>query len=160
MLEFKVNDYIELRLEYDNVARNDETMIYVAGERFRTCFSLLINIFGKDVSRFDTIESIDEAEEMSSKYSRRYSLKKLGIPPETEFWAHCSNLQAWAENNYDTRIIHRNLAFPLLKKLTEAGDLKARKAFRKEIASRLRSGNETVIEYLITGKYGDLTVRS
>jgi hypothetical protein len=44
------------------------------------------------------------------------------IPPEIRFWAHCSNLETWGENNYDTRLIHSNLAFPLLKKLTEAGD--------------------------------------
>ena len=41
------------------------------------------------------------------------------INSEMEFWAHCSNIQAWAENNYDTQMLHSNLSFPLLKKLNQ-----------------------------------------
>ena len=55
---------------------------------------------------------------------------------KTEFRANCSNLQAWVENGYDTRLLHRNLAFPLLKKLTNVGDLHAKKVFKDEIANK------------------------
>ena len=51
------------------------------------------------------------------------------------------NLQVWAEMNYDTRILHRNLAFPLLKKLAQVGDPIAKKALKDEIAKRFLSGN-------------------
>ena len=75
------------------------------------------------------------------------------ISPETEFWGHCSNLQAWYESNYDTRILHRNLAFPLLKRLTEEGDTVAKKVFKEEIAKRLETGHPNVVLYLIEEEY-------
>lgn len=70
----------------------------------------------------------------------------MDITPEEEFWGHCSNLQAWVENNYDTRLLHSNIAFPLLKKLTEAGDPNTNKVFKEEIARRFESGFMPVIE--------------
>ena len=75
------------------------------------------------------------------------------ISPEAEFWGHCSNLQAWYENDYDTRLLHRNLAFPLLKALTDAGDPLAKKVFKEEIAMRLESGYPTVVRYLVDQGY-------
>ncbi len=83
----------------------------------------------------------------------------MKIDPETEFWAHCSNLQAWHENEYDTRLLHSNLAFPLLKKLTEVGDPLARKMFKEEIALRLESGHPSVVIFLIAEKYIDFLDR-
>ena len=38
------------------------------------------------------------------------------ITPEQEFWEHYSNLQVWYKNDYNTRLLHRNLSFDLLKK--------------------------------------------
>jgi len=63
------------------------------------------------------------------------------------------NLQAWVENNYDTTLLHRNFAFPLLKKLSEEGDSLTKVIFREEIARRTESGNLTVINFLLLGKY-------
>lgn len=59
-----------------------------------------------------------------------------------------SNLQVWVECEYDTRLLHRNIAFPLLEKLTEAGDPLAKKRFKEEIAKRYSSKNPTVIKFL------------
>ncbi|MBY8982979.1 MAG: hypothetical protein KGD57_08525, partial [Candidatus Lokiarchaeota archaeon] len=80
---------------------------------------------------------------------------KIDIPPETEFWAHSSNLQAWYENNYNTKVLHSNLAFPLLRKLTKAGDKKAKEAFKGEIVNRFRNGNLNVMAFLIKEGYLD-----
>jgi len=86
MLEFKVNDFITLRLE------GSDTIIYVAGERFRQCKYLLLNTPVEKVSTFNDIDSIDEAAEKLGK-----SLENIRTPPdisiEVQFWAHCSNLQ-------------------------------------------------------------------
>jgi tetratricopeptide (TPR) repeat protein len=79
--------------------------------------------------------------------------RTVDIPHEVEFWGHCSNLQAWAENHYDTRLLHRNLAFPLLKALAKGGDRKAKIRFKEEIAKRLSSGIKSVILYLFEGGY-------
>ena len=60
-----------------------------------------------------------------------------------------SNLQAWYEHSYNTQLLHSNLAFPLLRKLTQAGDKIAEQVFRKEIIKRFREGNLNVMVFLI-----------
>ena len=77
------------------------------------------------------------------------------ISIETEFWAHSSNLQAWVENFYDTRLLHSNLAFPLLRELYKLGDTRAKKVFKEEIAKRLTCGYEPIITYLLEEGYLD-----
>lgn len=143
--EFKVNEHITLKLE------EDETNIYVNGERFRQCKYLAFNIPVDRVHEYDTVQSIDDMEQKDR--SKEYIT--LGISPEEEFWGHCSNLQAWVENEYDTRVLHRNLAFPLLKRLTEAEDPIAKKVFKDEIAKRIESGYSPVVKYLLKESYLD-----
>jgi len=70
------------------------------------------------------------------------------ITPETEFMVHCSNLQVWAEHEYDTRLIHSDLAFPLLKKLADVGEPTALKKFKEEIGVRFFSGVNSVRDFL------------
>jgi hypothetical protein len=111
---------------------------------------LLLNISVDRIEDYDEIESIDEA---AVKLDRSMERNHNTVPPETEFWGHCSNLQAWAENGYDTRILHRNLAFPLLKRLSEVGDPLARKVFSEEIAIRLASKHPNVTQYLTQNGY-------
>ncbi len=149
--EFKVNKYITLKLNY-----NDKTVIYVNDVKFRQCRYLMIEISLDDFKSkpFNNINSIDDLEE-DPDYSLEFSEDESPIPPEAEFWGHSSNLQAWCELDYDTRILHRNLAFPLLKKLTEAGDKKAQKVFKEEIARRYTSGNKSVKEFLRVEGYLD-----
>ncbi len=145
-VEFKINEYITLKLE------NRETVIYVNGERFIQCKYLLLNIPIGETEGAEKVEDIKSIDEAAETLDGREEQVKV-IPSETEFWGHCSNLQAWAENNYDTRLLHRNLAFPLLKKLTKAKDPQAKKVFKEEIAIRLGEGNRNVMLFLINGGY-------
>lgn len=138
--EFKVNEYITLKLE------RGKTNIYVKDQLFNQCKFLMLNIPVSKISSFDEIESIDEAAE---KLDASLEATSQNIDPETEFWGHCSNLQAWEENNYNTRLLHRNLAFPLLKRLFEVGDPNAIRVFKEEICKRLESGNPVVLQYLL-----------
>ncbi len=152
---FTVNKYISLKLE------GEDTNVYTGGKFFSQCKYLLINIPITQLSSFDEITSIDEAAEKLDHAlnplidEEGTILRNDRIPPETEFWGHCSNLQVWFENDYDTRLLHRNLAFPLLKRLTEEGDPLAEKVFKREIAKRIDSGTESVIKYLILERYID-----
>ena len=139
--EFKVNDYITLKLE------DRKTNIYIKGILFRTCKFLLLNIPIEEITSFDEIESIDEAAEKLNNILDDNEGSEL-INPEVEFWGHCSNLQVWAEQNYNTQLLHSNLAFPLLKKLTEAGDPKALNIFKFEILRRFIEGSENTREFL------------
>jgi len=145
MQEYKINDLITLKL----IGR--ETVIFINGERVNQCKFLLFNIPVKEIEKYEDIQSIDELE---SRYGRQSEGKHI-IDPETEFWGHCSNIEAWAENDYDTRILHRTIAFPLLRKLADAGDPVAKKVFKDEIAMRLESGAENVFWFLIEQNYLD-----
>jgi tetratricopeptide (TPR) repeat protein len=146
---FQVNPLLELRLE------GGHTNIYVDGIFFSHCKFLLLNIPTRDIEAYDAIESIDEAAEFldNSLEPVQGEIKGPKIPSHVEFWGHCSNLQVWYENSYNTCLIHRNLGFPLLKELTDAGDMQAAKIFKEEIATRLESKYLPVVIYLIRGGY-------
>ena len=144
--EFKINDYITLKLE------SDKTIIYVNNKKFLQCKYLLIDIPIEEFKDFDKVRSIDDVSEKLDHSLEKNADFEL-LDPEIEFWGHCSNLQAWAENLYDTRLLHSNLAFPLLKKLTDIGDPNAKLVFKDEIVERLMSGSRSVSQYLIQKNY-------
>ena len=149
MLEFKINKYITLRLEQDH------TTIYVNNERFDQCKRILFTNPQNNVKQKE-IDSIDEAiEVLRPDLPIEHRSNDIFITPEMEFWAHCSNLQAWIENDYDTRLLHSNLAFPLLKRLVKVGDMKAFSVFKEEIARRFLSGFPPVVQFLLNQGYLD-----
>jgi len=157
MLEYKVNRFIKLRLE------NGKTSIYINSELFKQCKYVLMSKRVNNLKDLLEIESVDDLAQKSIDdlaEDLEHSLERteediIDIPIEDRFWVHCSNLQVWAENNYDTRLIHSNLAFPLLKKLTEVGDFKAANVFKFEILKRFINGSDTTREFLKEDKYLD-----
>jgi tetratricopeptide (TPR) repeat protein len=99
-------------------------------------------------------ESIDQmSESLNSQLERVLTPGDVGLSPKEEFRGHCSNLQVWVEHDYDTCLLHRNLAFPLLKQLASIGDDKARELFCAEVEKRFKSGHPTVQMYLILEEY-------
>ena len=155
MQEFIINEFITLKLE------DGKTNIYVLGKKFIQCKYLLLNIPAQDLNLYDEINSIDEAAEKLDKSLERSNPKsfEIEVPREVEFWGHSSNLQVWAEHGYDTRFIHSNLAFPLLKKLTEVGDIKAKRIFKDEIGKRFEMGSDSVRQFLALEGYLDYLSR-
>jgi hypothetical protein len=142
---FKINEYLTLKLE------GGTTQIYINGQYFSQCKYLLLNIRRDKVREYDDIDSIDE---IKNKYDHYLEMEKIPeIDSKTEFIGHCSNLQVWYEHDYDTRLLDSRLAFPLLRKLTTAGDPLAKRVFKDEIAKRVSSGYEPVIEYLYNEGY-------
>ncbi|MFW9872627.1 MAG: hypothetical protein ACFFG0_05950 [Candidatus Thorarchaeota archaeon] len=155
MKEYKINEYLALRLNYPI------TEIYVNGEYFAQCKRLMLIIPDEKSERYNNIESIDDATEVYN-YSIQDSQiindkldtkKRIYIDPEEEFWGHCSNLQAWVEHDYNTRLLKADLAFPLLEKLVKEGDKKALIKLKEEILRRVIDGNKQVIEYLFVENY-------
>ncbi len=136
---FTIDENITVQL-VDNL-----TEIFVNDIRFISCKKLLFNPYKYS---FKHVESIDEI-----IFSKDSELKLYELDPVEEFWGHVSNLQAWVENDYDTRILGSNLSFPLLKKLTEVGNKKAKVVFKNEIIKRLKSGYRPTITYLINENY-------
>ncbi|MFW9970696.1 MAG: leucine-rich repeat domain-containing protein [Candidatus Odinarchaeota archaeon] len=145
-LEYKINKFITLKHE------KNKTVIYVKNEKFLQCKYLLIEIPKNKIKEFDNLLSIDEVSEKLD-HSLEYDLESSKIEPKVEFWGHCSNLQAWAENLYDTSLLHSNIAFPLLKKLTDVGDPIAQRVFKEEIADRLANLYTNAAQYLIQENY-------
>lgn len=144
---FRINKYLSIKLE------ENKTNIYVNNKLFSQCKFLLLEIPIAEMKTFDMIASIDEVAEKLNRSLEPESGTNLEIPPEVEFWGHCSNLQVWYENNYDTRLLHSNLAFPLLERLTEVGDSQAKKVFKHEIIKRFESGILSVIYFLLEQDY-------
>ncbi|MBD3337775.1 MAG: hypothetical protein GF353_01615 [Candidatus Lokiarchaeota archaeon] len=148
-----INELLEMRLYAPK-----RVEIFVDGKQFAQCKFLLLNL---DLENVDTaigaqqVQSIDEAEHF---FARHHSDKRefenhsrriaAALSPEETFRAHSSNLQVWAENKYDSRLLHRSLAFPLLKRLTEVGDPVALLVFKEEIARCYASGHPTVQKFL------------
>jgi len=142
MKVFKVNKYITVKLEHY------DTVIYIGGEIFRQCKRLLLNLEKSNFQKYDYVTSIDDIAEQFEN-EKNINDVIIEISPEIEFTSHCSNLQAWAEYDYDTRLLHRNLAFPLLKELTKMGDPLAQRVFKEEIAKRLDECVPSVTNFLI-----------
>jgi len=145
--EFKLNPFITLKLEEGN------TFIYINGEKFIICKHILIDIPVEKVESIDNLKSIDEYIDNHNGYSIHLQNDSTYIPLDLEFWVHCSNMQVWVENNYNSRLLHSNLSFPLLKKLTEVGDPVAKKVFKEEIAKRFESGYIPVMQFLLSERY-------
>ncbi len=147
---FIINKFLTLKLE------GKETHIYISGKSFRQCKFLLIEISKDDIGNFDEIKSIDAAaEKLDHSFEPRNGGRLISseVPPEEAFWGHCSNLQVWAENNYNSKFLHANLAFPLLRELTKMGDSQASRVFKEEIVKRYNSGIETVRQFLRMNGY-------
>ena len=147
MQKYRVNNYLELKLE------DGYTSIYVNNVLFTHCKYLLLDIPMDEFQLIDKIDSIDQAAEILNNSMELEPLIRKKLSPEEEFMGHCSNLQAWVENKYNTRILHNKLAFPLLKKLANAGDLLALRVFKEEIVKRFENGHINTIQFLLYNGY-------
>ncbi|KKK41075.1 hypothetical protein LCGC14_0632400 [marine sediment metagenome] len=150
MREFIINDLLKLRLE------DNKTIIYINEVKIIQCKYLMLNepsFIGETKKENPKDLSVDSQSEHLNHSLEL--IEKNGIPPEVEFWAHSSNLQAWYEHSYNTHLLHSNLSFPLLKRLSQAGDKVAKQIFKKEIIKRFRDGNLNVMVFLIIEGYLD-----
>ena len=139
---FRINEYISLEL------RSGKTVVLLDNSEFLLCTGVFINVNIKSGRlEYDSVDEIIDDENMRTTVS---------VSPEEEFWVHCSNLQAWSENDYDTRLLHSNIAFPLLKKLARLGDPSAKRAFKDELVKRFLSDYAPTIIFLLKAGYLDV----
>jgi len=143
---FKLNKYLSVRFE------NQKTLIYVKEKPFVVCKYLFMN--APSIASTMFYDSIDDMSKgLNDQLEMEITREEVGLSPEDEFWGHCSNLQAWVENDYDTRLLHRNLAFQLLEKLISVGDAKARKNYSLELITRFKSKSPTVQKFLVLKRH-------
>ncbi|MFW9872944.1 MAG: hypothetical protein ACFFG0_07570 [Candidatus Thorarchaeota archaeon] len=149
--EQKLNDLITVKLVGNHKFK--DIIIYVKEKYFSQCKKTLLNIPLKSVKDFKYIDDIDQIIDL---YDKKYELINeydIEICPEEEFFAHCSNIQTWIENDYNTKILHSNLSFPLLRKLVKYNDNKAKKVFKDEIINRIESEYIPTFKYLVNEGY-------
>ena len=149
MLKFTINTFLDLRLE------DGRTNIYINNKLFMHCKYILLDIPIDKFEDFKWFDSIDEFVEKIDGHFESSGDNMVKISPKTIFWAHCSNLQVWYENDYNSCLLHRNLAFPLLKVLTKAGDKLAASVFKEEVAKRFENSNIKVNQFLLNNRYLD-----
>src|SRR5271157_2544067 len=127
-----VNKFLDVI--YDEQAKRAQVL--VNGKPFLHCSFIVADIASTDRD----IQSIDDlAQQQETRILEGDNVRKYLTPAE-EVFAHASNLQAWAEHGYDTRLLHSNIAFPLLEELASAGDEVAKRALGMEINSRIKDG--------------------
>lgn len=139
---FVLNEHLDVVLDGDG-----RTLILLDGEEYDMCKRLVLNIPLDDAPAYKDVKSIDDAAQRHATLykGRGYEpgTQDVLITPEEEFQGHCSNLQAWVEHDYDTRLLHSNLSFNLLRGLAEAGDEKAARVLETEIVDRARNASRT-----------------
>jgi len=159
--EFILNKHLSV------VLKEGKIDVCVDGEKFRNKslgHYVVLEAPNEESRNYDVIESIDDvayeryktSDSGSSYPSKKYenfSRDRPRIYTAEIFWGHCSNLQVWMENDYDTRLLHSKMSFPLLKRLAELGDTIAKKRFRNEIVDRILNGNKHTLRYLAESGY-------
>ncbi|MFX1532480.1 MAG: hypothetical protein ACFFBC_15290 [Promethearchaeota archaeon] len=141
---FKINNLVDLRLI------NNKTYIYIDNKRFVQCFNVLFNIGAAKGEIYEDIINMDEA---TRRLRGGYSGWFTRITPNEEFMAHCSNIQAFFENDLNTDILHSDIAFPLLKKLVRLGYKPAEEVFNKQIIKRYNEGTWETRRFLKSEGY-------
>jgi hypothetical protein len=159
--EFKISNLLSVRLDCNG------PRMYVKGQPFNQCAYPVINGGGH---RDNHVEHNDDGKEprVSRKaagsvdaflWKEHRTLDHPGYVQNPKmsmqelFWGLCSTLQAWVENDYDTRLLHANLAFPLARALANAGDSAAKAMFEREVIARWKSDFEPVQTYLFHGGF-------
>jgi hypothetical protein len=141
-----INEYMDLEWY------RDRPTVFVNGEPFQQCSFLAVTAPPEKLGRINDIDhlvSFSETRALEGRNDIDKYLHDVGnldpeehITEEEIMQAHASNLIAWAENDYNTRILNSNISFPLLKELARAGDQKARRVLQSEIVERLKEDYE------------------
>lgn len=145
--EFKINDYLDVVLDGVGVK------VLVNNKLFRHCDKIPASLnlehatLIEDLPLYDKLEKSIKVEE--GNYRQIFEL----IPREDFYWAQCSTLQVWVENQYTTNLLTDDFSFSLLKSLVDAGDISANQVFEKEIIKRLESDYKRSIYFLIENGY-------
>jgi len=123
-------------------------LIYICGDLFLTCQKVALNIRPSETIKYENFDNIDDIINFY-KFNAPYK-GRISISPEEEFWAHCSNIQAWVESDYNTSILAKDLSFPILMKLCKRGVQRFKTILKEEIIYRIKSGGVKMLHYFMT----------
>jgi hypothetical protein len=105
---FVVNEHLDVVWD----TSEERVQVLVDENPVLHCSFLVANVSASD----STVKSIDDLAERAGAHElENKDLRKM-LSIEEGIQAHASNIQAWAEHGYDTRLLHSNIAFTLLKR--------------------------------------------
>lgn len=145
--EFRINDYLEVVLDGVGVK------IFVNNKLFRHCDRIPASLDLEHSTLIEDLPIYDKLEKSINVEDGNYRQIFELIPREDFYWAQCSTLQVWAENQYTTNLLADDFSFSLLKSLVNAGDMAANQVFEKEIIKRLESDYKRTTYFLIENGY-------
>ncbi len=119
--------------------------VLVDGRPVLYCAFLIANVSQTDsmIQSIDDLVGINGARKLEGREVRRW------LSVEEEVFAHASNIQAWVEFDYNTRMIHSNIAFPLLKALVKVGDEKAKRVLDAELVERMKDATPATMSAIL-----------
>ena len=146
--EFDVNKNLKLKLI------SNKTTFYINNKKFLTSSLLYLQVPHKDIKNLSDLLTKYPPEVLAEKFKSlfddgEYENNMSGlVSAEEEFKLTCLNLQLWAENIYDYRLLHPELAVPLIKELVYAGDPIAKNVIKKVLTNIFTFGLPKFIRYL------------
>ncbi|MHA1997719.1 MAG: hypothetical protein ACTSU9_06335 [Promethearchaeota archaeon] len=156
---FVLTDLLEVWLRSSDSSNvpppNSMITIAVAGEIVAACKHIVMDLDPSSVEAVADAGSMDEIMMILRKREKRwYDFKRKSklITAEEAFHVHCSNIQAWVEHGYDTRLMDSALAFPILEALSKAGDAQAFEVLKRDVKDRLSSGYLNALIALVRTK--------
>ena len=154
--EIVINDLLSVALFKDG-----KVHACVAGKPVIQCVHVFITAAPDDKISTE-IECIDQAIKMVRNTSEvndgAWTGESTTIDADTALMGHASNIQAWAENDYDSRILVTAVAHPILEALKKAGDITAARKYYSSIAERWVQGNRASRKALIEFNNIDISV--
>ena len=142
-LFYKINEYTSLKLENGNIN------MYVENEFFRKCNFISLHLPKK---HFDTSNILEKKVKQSNQSILACEIN-LSLSQEEEFHEYCNRFRAWSEHKYDSRILPLYFVFPLMRKLVELKDSRARNTFKEEIVKKIVIGSNYDLYFLIFNNY-------
>jgi len=146
--EFNVNDYLKLKL------RVKDTIFYINDKKYQKNNLLYLDVPVKGIKNLSDLLTKYTVEVLADKFKAlfddgEYENNMSGlVPAEEEFKLMCLNLQLWVENSYDYRLLHPELALPLLKELVNVGDPIAKDAIKNVLVNTFTFGLPKFKKYL------------
>ena len=141
----KINPYLDVRLIRKNA------IVYVKNKK---AFPILLSFFMDSSENNLTFNSYDERSDFYKRTGKkRNSHKEMAIDAYQHFQMVCFMLRQWYKHNYNTQLLPKEVAFPLLKELSVVGASNAN--LSHEIKKRFAELLPSVQMYLIQENYWD-----
>ncbi len=140
---------------------DDKSRIFIGEEEIITCRTVPLAIPQAELPALKNMESINDIIDYIERAPMSENMD-YEIDPELDFFVNCSNLQAWVEHDFNTRLLDYMLSFTLLEELVKRGYQRAKMRLKEEILERYYYGSEKVrdliveqglLDYLTTEEY-------